>query len=371
MKAMVLAAGKGTRLYPLTGEIPKPMVPVAGKPVLQHIFELLAGAGVEETYANVHHLAEVILASYGERYRVGEMMVKTLPEDELMGTAGGVKRLAGCFDETFVVIMGDALTDVDLRELVVFHKESEALVTLALARVADVSRYGVVEQDSEKNILGFREKPSRRETTSNLANAGIYILEPEVLGYIPENTFFDFARDVFPRLLEAGERIAGYEGDFYWSDVGTLETYRTAQVDALSGKVRLQIPGERRGKSLWVGRHAHLHPTAIFGGRVVLGQDVMIGRGATVTGDTTIGRGCRVRPRATIKRSILLPGSCVGYEAYVDDCIIGPGYTVGPGEQIRSGTFTRGTSSRDGESPLPAWSRSRIGAGGGDALQAS
>ena len=370
MKAMILAAGKGTRLYPLTAEIPKPMVPVAGKPVLQHNFELLAGEDVEETYVNVYHLSEVILGSYGERHRVGSMTVKILHEDELMGTAGGVKRLAGCFDETFVVIMGDALTDVDLRKLVVFHKERKALATLALARVADISRYGVVEQDSEKNILGFREKPSSRETTSNLVSTGIYVLEPEVLGYVPENTFFDFARDVFPRLLEAGERIVGYEGDFYWSDIGTLEACRTAQVDALSRKVKLKVPGERRGESLWVGRHAHLHPTAIFEGRVVLGRDVMIGRGAAVTGDTTIGRGCRVRPRATVKRSILLSGACVGYEAYVEDCIIGPGYTVGPGEQIRSGTFTRGTSSRDGESPLPVRSGPGIG-GDGDALRAS
>ncbi len=267
--------------------------------------------------------------------------------------------------------MGDALTDVDLRDLVVFHKKHKALATLALVRVADVSRYGVVERDSEKNILDFREKPSAYETTSNLASTGIYVLEPEVLGYIPENTFFDFARDIFPRLLEAGERIAGYEGDFYWSDVGTLEAYQTAQVDALSGKVRLKIPGERRGKSLWVGRHTHLHPTAIFGGRVVLGQDVIIGRGAAVTGDTTIGSGCRVRPRATVKRSILLPGSCVGYEAYVEDCIIEPGYTVGPGEQIRSGTFTRGRCSQDGGRPRPAQPRSSVGAGDGDALRAS
>src|SRR5215208_5683754 len=142
---MILAAGKGTRLFPLTGVIPKPMAPVAGKPILQHIFELLAGAGMEAVYVNIHHLADAVLALYGERSRVDDMTVNLTREDELMGTAGGVKRIADRFDETFVVVMGDALTDLDVREVVAVHRERKALATLALTRVADTSRYGVVE----------------------------------------------------------------------------------------------------------------------------------------------------------------------------------------------------------------------------------
>src|SRR5215213_5070678 len=154
MKAMVLAAGKGTRLLPLTGEIPKPMAAVVGKPVIQHIFELLAEAGVGEVHVNVHHLAENILAYYGWETRMNGMTINLTHEEGLMGTAGGVKRISDRFDETFVVIMGDALTDVDLREVVAFHKERRALATLALTRVADTSQYGVVELDSEQNIMG-------------------------------------------------------------------------------------------------------------------------------------------------------------------------------------------------------------------------
>ena len=211
MKAMVLAAGKGTRLLPLTGEVPKPMAPVAGKPIIQHIFELLEANGIEEVYVNVYHLAEVILEHYGEESRLEGMGIHFSREERLMGTAGGVKRLADHFDDTFVVIMGDALTDVQLRDIVAFHKERKALATLALMRVQDTSQYGVVGLDSQSNIRAFQEKPDPREAISKLANTGIYILEPEVLGYVPDNTFFDFAEDMFPRLLEAGVNFLGYE----------------------------------------------------------------------------------------------------------------------------------------------------------------
>ena len=341
MKAMVLAAGKGTRLFPLTDEMPKPMAPVVGKPIIQHIFELLAETGLDEVHVNVHYLADAILDTYGDATRLNGMKVCMTREDELMGTAGGLKRIADRFDETFVVIMGDALTDVDVREVVTFHKEHGALATLALMRVADTSQYGVVELDSEQKVVSFQEKPHPIEAISNLANTGVYVLEPEVLGYIPEHTFFDFAKDVFPRLLAAGERIAGYEGSFYWSDIGTLEAYRTAQHDALSGKVRLNIPGEQRAEGIWVERGARIHPSATIEGRVVLKQDAVIGREVRLIGDVTVGSDCWVRSGATIKRSILLPGSYVGEDAYLEGCIVGYGYDVRAGEHIRGGALVR------------------------------
>src|SRR5215208_2728942 len=335
MKAMVLAAGKGTRLLPLTGEIPKPMAPIVGKPMIQHIFELLAGSGVDETHINVFHLAESILACYGERSQVEGMLVNVSREERLMGTAGGVKRLAERFDETFVVVMGDALTDIDVGKLTAFHKECKALATLALMPVSDTSQYGVVRLDGEGNILAFQEKPDPKEAISTLANTGIYVLEPRVLEYIPENTFFDFANDLFPRLLEAGEKFVGYRGDFYWSDVGTLEAYRVAQSDALAGKVRVAIPGERLGENLWIDGDAWIHQSALLEGPVVIGPGAVIEQGAILSGNVTIGSGCRVCPRATIKGSVLLPGSSIGVGAYLEGCIVGPGYEVRSKEQIR------------------------------------
>lgn len=341
MKAMALAAGKGTRLFPLTGEVPKPMAPVVDTPIIEHIFGLLARHGVEEVHVNVHYLADALLGAYGKESCVNGMSVYLDREEKLFGTAGGVKRLAGHFDDTFIVVSGDALTDVDLGELVAFHKEKGALATIALKRVFDTSEFGVVELDTEGNIKGFQEKPDPQEAISTLANTGIYVLEPRALEYVPEDTFYDFAQDVFPRFLENGEKFVGYQGDFYWSDIGTLQAYRQAQYDVLSGKVGVRVPGEKRGEGLWVGEDAQIHPSATIEGHVLVGRDAVIGRGVTLAGDVTVGTDCWVRPGATIKRSILLPGASVGDGAYLEDCIVGHGYDVRPGETIRGGALIR------------------------------
>ena len=345
---MVLAAGKGTRLFPLTGEIPKPMAPVVDTPIIRHIFGLLARHGVSEAYVNVHYLADALLEAYGGEASVDDMIVRLVREEQLTGTAGGIKHLAGVarkssgnFDEPFVVVSGDALTDVDIKSLVAFHKEKGALATIALHRVYDTSEFGVVEIDQQGNISGFQEKPDPKEAISTLANSGVYVFEPGVLEYIPENAFFDFARDVFPLLLEAGERFVGYQGSFYWSDIGTLEAYRQAQYDVLSGKVRVKVPGEKRGESLWVGENAQIHPSAALEGYVVVGQDAVVGRGVILSGDVTVGTDCWIRPNATIKRSILLPGASIGDGAYLEDCIVGHGYDVRSGETIRGGALIR------------------------------
>jgi mannose-1-phosphate guanylyltransferase len=332
MKAMVLAAGKGTRLFPLTGVIPKPMAPVAGKPIIQHIFEMLAEAGVDEVHVNVHYLAHIILGYYGKRSRVDGMTVITTREDELMGTAGGVKRLADRFDETFIVVMGDALTDVDVREVVAFHKEHGALATLVLKHVEDPSECGVAELDAENNVLAFQEKPQSEEAISNLANTGIYILESAVLEYVPKDTFFDFAEDVFPRLLEFREKVVGYEGDFYWSDIGTLGSYRAAQRDALSGRVAVKVPGERWGKGLWIAEKTQIHPSTYgrISGYAVVGPKAVLGRRASLSGVVTVGDCCRVSDGATLKQSVLLPDLSVRSEAYLEDCVVGPAYEVRP-----------------------------------------
>jgi NDP-sugar pyrophosphorylase family protein len=339
MKAMVLAAGKGARLFPLTGVIPKPMAPIADEPIIQHIFELLARTGVDEVHVNVHYLADVILDHYSLDTEIGGTSVHFHREERLMGTAGGLKGAAGsaAFDDTFVVIMGDALTDVDVREVVAFHEEKEALATLALTPVEDTTEYGVAVLDGEKRIVGFQEKPHSSEAISNLANTGIYVFEPRVLDYVPEDTFFDFAKDLFPHLLETGETVVGYdEGGFYWSDVGTLQAYKKAQRDVLAGEVAVEVSGGRWGESLWVGEKAQIHPSAYghIRGHAFVGPEAEVGPRVSLSEGVTIGRRCRVSGGATIKRSVLLPGATVGNGAYLEDCIIGPGYEVRPGERI-------------------------------------
>lgn len=339
MKAMVLAAGKGTRLFPLTGVIPKPLAPIADEPIIQYIFELLARTGVDEVHVNVHYLADAILDHYGLETEIGGTSVHFHREERLMGTAGGLKGVAGSatFEDTFVVIMGDALTDVDVRQVVAFHKEKGALATLALTPVEDTTEYGVAVLDREKRIVGFQEKPHSSEAISNLANTGIYVFEPRALDYVPENTFFDFAKDLFPRLLETGETVVGYdEGSFYWSDVGTLQAYKEAQRDVLAGRVAVEVSGERWGKSLWIGKKAQIHPSAYghIRGHTFVGPEAEVGPGVSLSDSVTIGRNCRVSGGATVKRSVLLPGAAVGKGAYLEDCIIGPGYEVRPGDRI-------------------------------------
>src|SRR5918911_3616170 len=289
MRAMVLAAGKGTILFPLTGELPKPMAPVANTPIIRHIFDLLARHGITEAHVNVHYLADTLLDAYGEESHVNGMSIRFVREEELTGTAGGVKHLAKVasksdFGETFVVVSGDALTDVDIKELVAFHKKKGALATIALRRVYDTSEFGVVEVNKECDILGFQEKPDPQEAISTLANTGIYVFESRALSYIPEDTFFDFAEDVFPKLLEKGERFVGYQEDFYWSDIGTLPAYRQAQYDVLSGKVGVTIPGEKQGEGLWVGEDAQIHSSAEIEGHVLIGKDAVVGRGVKLLG---------------------------------------------------------------------------------------
>lgn len=317
------------------------MAPVVNVPIIEHIFKLLSNHGISEVYVNVHYLAEALLEAYGQEIQMDGLLVHLSREERLMGTAGGVKRLSENFDETFLVMMGDALTDADLSKILAFHKEKSALATIALKRVYDTSEYGVVELDGEGNILAFQEKPNPEEAISTLANTGIYVFEPGVLDYIPENTFFDFANDVFPKLLEAGEKFVGYEGDFYWSDIGTLEAYRQAQYDVVARRVEVEVPGEQRDHDIWIGENAQVHPTARFEGCIVVGRDAVIGRDVVLSGHVTVGRDCWVRPRVTIKRSILLPDGTVGDGAYLEDCIVGYGYDIRPGETIRGGALIR------------------------------
>lgn len=344
MKAMVLAAGKGTRLFPLTGVLPKPMAPVADKPIIQHIFELLSRTGVDETHANVHHLADVVLGQYGEETKVGGMDVRFHREQQLMGTAGGVKNVAEAFEETFVVVMGDALTDVDVREVVDFHKEKKAAATIALTPVEDTTEYGVAVLDREKSVVGFQEKPGPEEAISNLANTGIYVLEPEALSYVPEGAFFDFAKGLFPRLLEAGERVAGYNvRGSYWSDIGTLSAYKKAQRDVLAGLVKVEVDGELWGRNLWIGEKARIHPSAYgrIQGKAFIGTGAQIGPDASLSEGATVGRHCRVGDGATVRGSVLLPGATVGAGAYLEDCVIGPGYEVGSGARLLGEALVR------------------------------
>lgn len=242
---MILAAGEGTRLRPLTLNTPKPMLPIAGEPLLAYILDWLHFYEVNEVAINLHHLPKVIIDWLGEGNRF-DINVTYSVEDVILGTAGALTKLRDFFDDTFIVIYSDMLTDLNIPSLLKFHQTKRALATIVLIEVEDPSAYGIVEVDNESRILRFVEKPAPGTTSSNLANAGVYILQPELIDYIPQDTFYDFGYDVFPALLSKGERLFGYTTTDSFLDTGTMENYRHAEREILEGRFSpKRVPSNR------------------------------------------------------------------------------------------------------------------------------
>ncbi len=318
MRAMVLAAGLGTRLRPLTYEITKPMVPVLDRPVMEHIVELLERHGFDEVIANLHYFPDSIREYFGERlsYRY---------EEELLGTAGGVRGCADFFgDEPFLVISGDALTDIDLGAFVARHRQSGGIATLAVKQVPDTREYGVVLHDRDGRITGFQEKPAPEEALSDLGNCGIYMFEPRIFDYFPARPFVDWAQDVFPVLLENDVPFYIHELGEYWNDVGSLSELRQGTVDALRGELHLQIDGEEVSPGVLVaGGTSPLRADTELDGRAWIGRDVQIGEGVRLMGPIVLGDGARVGNRAQLRGCIVFPGTEIAPESILIDAIAG------------------------------------------------
>jgi mannose-1-phosphate guanylyltransferase len=303
MRAMVLAAGLGTRLRPLTYEITKPMVPVLDRPVMEHIIDLLAKHGCEQVIANLHYFPDSIREYFGERieYRF---------EPELLGTAGGVRACADFFGEDpFLVISGDALTDIDLTALARRHRESGGIATLAVKKVADTREYGVVLHDRDGRITGFQEKPAPEEALSDLGNCGIYVFDPRIFDYFPERPFVDWAQDVFPALLEHDVPFHIHEVQEYWNDVGSLGELRQGTFDALRGELHLEIEGEELSPGVIVADGSPLPRDAEVEGPVWIGRDVRIGAGVRLMGPVAVGDGVQLGDGAQLRESIVFPGT--------------------------------------------------------------
>ena len=314
---MVLAAGLGTRLRPLTYEINKPMVPVLDRPVMAHIVDLLDRYGFEETIANLHYFPDSIREYFGERlsYRT---------EPELLGTAGGVRGCAEFFgDEAFLVISGDALTDIDLRAFAARHREAGGVATLAVKKVEDTREYGVVLHDRAGRITGFQEKPSPEEALSDLGNCGIYIFDPKIFDYFPERPFVDWAQDVFPALLENDVAFHIHEVSEYWNDVGSLGELRQGTFDALEGKLRLEMVGEEVSPGVIVAGGQSLPQDIEVEGPVWIGHDVQIGAGVRLMGPVVLGDGARVGAKVQLRESIVFPGTVLAEESILIGAIAG------------------------------------------------
>jgi mannose-1-phosphate guanylyltransferase/mannose-1-phosphate guanylyltransferase/phosphomannomutase len=322
MRAMILAAGLGTRLRPLTHLMPKPMAPVLNVPVMEHALRLLAKHGFTEVIANVSYMPERIKAHFGDGSALG-IELSFSDEEEPLGTAGGVGKVREFLakTESFLVISGDALTDIDLTAMREAHEANDGIATLATTRVADTSQFGVVIADADGRVQGFQEKPDPAEALSDLANCGIYIFRSEIFDHFPgpdhrspagdegqPQGFVDWAMDVFPSLLDGDVPFHSHEIDAYWNDIGSVSEYVQGNVDALEGSVTLTAPGERIADGIRAGEGTSLDGV-VASGPIQLGAGCTIGAGAELHGPAVIGDGATIGAGARIRDAVVLAGA--------------------------------------------------------------
>jgi mannose-1-phosphate guanylyltransferase len=319
MKAMVLAAGLGTRLRPVTYSVPKPMVPVLNRPVMEHIITLLRSHGFDQVIANLHWFPDTIRDHFGDGSAFG-IELSYSPEDALLGTAGGVRNASAFFDGGFLVISGDALTDIDLTAMREFHESHDGVATLATRKVSDTSQFGVVITDEAGRIQGFQEKPDPAEALSDLANCGIYMFNPEIFDFFPgpgesalasaddPEGFADWAMDVFPALLESGESFYSHEVDAYWNDVGTIGELLQGCFDGLNREVALEIPEPEVSPGIWCADGVDLSGVDVEG-PVLIGSGCRLDPGTVITGPAVLGNGCRLGRDVRVREAVLLDGA--------------------------------------------------------------
>lgn len=329
-KAMIMAAGIGSRLEPLTTSKPKPMVPVANIPVMEHILKLLKKHNITEVIANTHYLAPQI-SSYFTPGKVSGLNLEILHEEVLSGTAGGVKNCEYFLrnNETFVVMSGDSLTDVNLSKLIEQHKKAGALVSMGLKSVPkeEVVHLGVVVTDNNGKVTEFQEKPPVEEAKSTMVNTGIYIFEPELFDYIPKDTFYDFAKQVFPAIMNDNKPIYGFEIDGYWNDIGTLLQYRITSQEVVSENTKVELPGDNfsHGK---IGANTKLADNVKIKDKVLIGKNCNIGSGTEIKGNTSIGHNCQIEENVTINGCVTWDNVQIGKNSTLNNCLIGKNVSI-------------------------------------------
>jgi len=318
-----MAGGEGTRLRPMTASQPKPMLPVVNRPIMEHVLRLVKRHGFSETVVTVQFLASLVRNYFGDGEDFG-LNLQYATEEEPLGTAGSVKNAQDALrDEPFLVISGDALTDIDLSELVKFHERNGALVTVALSRKPNPLEFGIVITGEDGRIQRFLEKPNWGQVFSDTVNTGIYVMQPEVLDEVPPGEVVDWSGDVFPRLLKRGAPLYGWVGTGYWEDVGTHESYLRAQADVMSGRVSADIDGFEVSPGVWVAEGAEVDPEAILTGPVVVGDYAKIEAGATLREYTVVGSNAVVKEGAFLHRAVVHSNVYIGQGATLRGCVIG------------------------------------------------
>lgn len=345
MRAVLMAGGSGTRLRPLTCDLPKPMVPILNRPIAEHIIHLLKQHNITEVIATLHYLPDVMREYFHDGSHLGVQITYAVEEDQPLGTAGCVKNIAELLDQTFLVISGDSVTDFDLTAAIKFHHQKQSKATLILTRMPNPIEFGVVITDENHRINRFLEKPAASEVFSDTVNTGTYILEPEVLEYLPFEQECDFSQDLFPLLLEKGVPMYGFIANNYWCDIGHLDIYREAHYDALMGKVKLKIAYPERSPGLWIGENTFIDETAIIETPVLIGRNCRIGARAQIEAGSVIGDNITIGADANIKRPIIWNGAIIGDDAHLRACVIARGARVGRRAHVLEGAVVGSLSS--------------------------
>ncbi|MCL1971793.1 MAG: NDP-sugar synthase [Endomicrobia bacterium] len=320
MKAFVLAAGAGTRLRPLTHHIPKPMIPILGKPVLYHILNNLKEYGFNNICVNLFHYPDSITGYFKNNYM--DININYSLEKKLLGTAGAVKKQEKFFDKTFIVMSGDGLTDINLKNVLNFHKRKKALATIVLKEIDSRFEYGITIAGKDGKVKRFVEKPKFSDIFENTVNTGIYVFEPEIFNYIPNNKFFDFSMDLFPLLLKNKKKIYGYIMDEYWTDIGNILEYKKGVFDALDGKVKISMPfGKKKGS--YISKYAKIDKTAKIKGPCFINDNVYIGKNVIINPYSVISKNVKIEDNAVIEKTIIWNGSHIGKGAKLSNTIVG------------------------------------------------
>jgi mannose-1-phosphate guanylyltransferase/phosphomannomutase len=322
MKAVILAGGEGTRLRPLTSNQPKPMLPIANVPMMRHVVRLLAKHGFDDIVVTVAFLANQIRNYFGDGAEFGVRM-RYATEDSPLGTAGSVRNAMDELDETFLVIAGDVITDIDLAAVVAAHTDRDAFASIALKRVNNPVDFGIVITNDDGTIDRFLEKPTWGQVFSDTINTGIYVLEPGVFDFIPPDEVVDFSSHVFPAVLDRGLSFLGTVVDGYWEDVGTLEAYRAAHEDVLSERVELEIPGFKLRDGVWAGEGSDISPDALVEGPVLVGDNTRVEADAELRPFTVLGGDVVVKSNASIERTVVHDHVYVGGSARLRGAVVG------------------------------------------------
>ncbi len=326
MKALFLAGGIGTRLKPLTDDLPKPLVPIMTKPILERNILKLKELGVDEIILSTCYKGDKIEKYFGDGTKMG-LKIDYICEDTPLGTGGAIKNAEEFFNDAFIIVNADILSDIDITDMMKFHKEKSAAVTIAVTKVENPTDYGVIEYDKNLYAKSFTEKPEPSEVKSNYINAGIYIFEPNVLKEIPEEQAVSIERETFPLLLKKDYPIAVYKTDAYWMDIGTSEKYNQVHQDILDGRCHLpEVKDENQ--NIFIGENTTIHATAKIIGPVYIGENAKIGAYSTIGPNTVIGNGCRVGISNVIIDSIVWDKMSIQNNSTFSSIILSSGFMV-------------------------------------------